>query len=59
MKERLQAIDAEYGFNLTEEEMNRSLKEAKEAEALLQQIHRIDVSGKSPFMKLAVKGTKG
>jgi hypothetical protein len=59
MKERLRAIDAEYGFNLTEEEMDRILKEAKEAEALLQQIQRIDLSGKAPFMKLAVKGTKG
>ena len=59
MKERLRAIDAEYGFNLTEEEMDRILKEAKEAEALLQQIQRIDVRGKAPFMKLAVKGTKG
>lgn len=58
MKERLRIIDAEYGFNLSDEEMDRIIKEAREAEALFQQINQIDVTGKTPFMKLAVKAPK-
>jgi hypothetical protein len=58
MKELLRKIDAEYGFNLTEEEIDRIAKEAKEAEWLFQQINDVDVSGKTPFMKLPLKRAK-
>ena len=58
MKELLRKIDAEYGFKLTEEEMSRIENDAKEAEWLFQQINEVNVSGKAPFMKLALKGSK-
>jgi len=58
MKELLRKIDAEYGFKLTEEEMDRIAKEAKEAEGLFRQLNEVDVAGKTPLMKLALKGTK-
>jgi Asp-tRNA(Asn)/Glu-tRNA(Gln) amidotransferase C subunit len=58
VKERLRMIDAEYGFHLSDEEMDRISKEAQEAEALFQQINKIDVTGKAPFVKLALKGVK-
>ena len=58
MKELLRKLDAEYGFKLTEEEMDRIAKEVKEAEWLFQQINEVDVAGKTPLMKLDVKGAK-
>jgi hypothetical protein len=58
MKEIIRKIDAEYGFKLTEEEMEWIAKEAKEAEWLFRQINDIDVRGKTPLMKLALKGAK-
>jgi hypothetical protein len=57
-EELLRKIDAEYGFKLTEEEMSRIENDAKEAEWLFQQVNEVDVSGKAPFMKLALKGSK-
>ena len=56
MKELIRKIDAEYGFHLTEEEIDRVAKESKDAESLFRQINDVDVSGKTPFMKLAIKG---
>ena len=55
MKELLRKLDAEYGFKLTEEEMDRILSEFHEVELLFQQIHEIDVTAKTPFVRLAVK----
>lgn len=58
MKELLRKIDAEYGFKLTEEEMDRILREVQEAEPLFQQLNAIDVRAKTPFVRLDVKGAK-
>ena len=58
MKELLRKIDAEYGFKLTEEEMDRIMTDVREAEPLFQADQRVDVNGKTPFMRLDVKGAK-
>ena len=58
MRELLRKLDAEYGFQLSEAEMDKIEKEIKESERLFQQINDVDVSGKTPFMRLDVKGVK-
>jgi hypothetical protein len=58
MRELLRKIDTEYGFRLTQEEMDRILKEVSEAEMVLKQIDEIDVTAKTPFLRLDVKGIK-
>jgi Asp-tRNA(Asn)/Glu-tRNA(Gln) amidotransferase C subunit len=58
MKELLRKLDAEYGFKLTEEEIDRIAKEAEQTESLFEQINHVDVSGKTPFMKLPLKRAK-
>jgi hypothetical protein len=55
MKELIRRIDAEYGFHLTEDEVDRIAKESKDADSLLQEINSIDVSGITPLLKLALK----
>jgi len=58
MKELLQKLDAEYGFGLTEQEIERILAEVRQTEPLFQQLNEIDVGGKPPFMRLDVKGKR-
>ena len=58
MRELLRKLDAEYGFRLSEAEMDKIEKEIKESERLFQQINDVDVSGKTPFMRLDAKGVK-
>ena len=55
MREQLRKLDAEYGFKLTDAEIDRIVNEAKETEWLFQQINEVDVSGKTPLMKLPLK----
>ena len=58
MRELLRKLDTEYGFRLSEAEMDKIEKEIKESERLFQQINDVDVSGKTPLMRLDVKGVK-
>ena len=58
MKELLRKIDAEYGFKLTEAEMDRIITDVREAEPLFQELNAIDVNGKTPFVRLDVKRAK-
>ena len=46
MRELLRKLDAEYGFRLSEAEMDKIEREIKESERLFQQINDVDVSGK-------------
>ena len=55
MKELLKKLDREYGFNLSEAEMERVLAEVRAAEPLFEQLNSIDVAGKTPFVRLDVK----
>jgi Asp-tRNA(Asn)/Glu-tRNA(Gln) amidotransferase C subunit len=58
VKELLHKLNAEYGFQLTEAEMERILTEVRAAEALFEQLNRIDVAGKTPLMRLDVRAAK-
>jgi len=55
MKELLQKLDREYGFQLSEAEMERILAEVRAAEPLFEQLNAIDVGNRTPFVRLDVK----
>ena len=52
MKERIREIDKEYGFNLTEEEIESIARQAEETHTLLQDLYKVDVTGVMPIMKI-------
>ncbi|MCY4486622.1 MAG: hypothetical protein OXF11_05830 [Deltaproteobacteria bacterium] len=52
MKERIREIDKEYGFNLTEDEIESIAKQAEETHLLLQDLYKVDVTGVMPIMKI-------
>ena len=58
MKTWLQKLDREYGFQLTEAEMDIILNEVTAAEPLFEQLNAVDVRSKTPFVRLDVKGPK-
>lgn len=58
MKTWLQKLDREYGFQLTEAEMDRILNEFTATEPLFEQLNAVDVRSKTPFVRLDVKGPK-
>ena len=58
MKEWLQNLDREYGFQLTDAEMERILNEVKAAEPLFEQLNVIDVRSKTPFVRLDIQKAK-
>ena len=58
MKELLRKIDAEFGFQLSEDEMERILKEVEQGQALFDQLNAIDISGKTPFVRLDLRRTQ-
>jgi hypothetical protein len=58
MKEWLQKLDREYGFQLTDAEMERILNEVKAAEPLFEQLNVIDVRSKTPFVRLDIQKAK-
>ena len=52
VKERIREIDKEYGFNLTEDEIESIAKQAEETHELLQDLYKVDVGGVMPIMKI-------
>ena len=52
MKERIREIDKEYGFNLTEDEIESIARQAEETDKLLQDLYKVDVTGVMPIMKI-------
>ena len=52
VKERIREIDKEYGFNLTEDEIESIAKQAEETHKLLQDLYKVDVTGVMPIMKI-------
>ena len=52
VKDRIREIDKEYGFNLTEDEIESIAKQAEETHQLLQELHKVDVTGVMPVMKI-------
>jgi Asp-tRNA(Asn)/Glu-tRNA(Gln) amidotransferase C subunit len=52
MKERVRRLDAEYRFNLTEEEIAIIAKQAEDAEQLIKPLFEVDLTGILPLMKV-------
>ena len=55
MKDQIRRIDQEYGFGLTDEEVDAIAKQAEETHQLLQELNKVDVSGVVPIMKIVKK----
>lgn len=55
MKDQIRRIDKEYGFGLSEEEIDSIAKQAEETHELLQELNKVDVSGVMPIMKVVKK----
>ncbi len=56
MKETIRRLNMEYGFNLTEDEIDLVAKDADEANRLFQKLYEVDLTGIMPIMKVD-KGT--
>ncbi len=52
MKETIRRLNMEYGFNLTEEEIDLVAKDADEANRLFQKLYDVDLTGIMPMMKV-------
>jgi len=55
MKDQIRRIDREYGFGLTEAEIDDIARQAEETHELLQELNKVDVSGVAPVMKIVKK----
>lgn len=51
MKDRIRQIDEEYGFQLTEDEIESIAKQAEETRRLLRELDEVDVTGVMPMMR--------
>ena len=49
MKEAVQKLNTEYGFNLTEQEIELVAKQAEEAALLFQPLFEVDLTGVTPL----------
>lgn len=60
MKDAVRRLNVEYGFNLSDEEIDRIAKQAEEANLLFQPLFEVDLTGITPLMKIdkRVKKTK-
>ncbi len=52
MKDQIRQIDKEYGFNLSEDEIESIANQAEETHRLLQDLYKVDVAGVMPIMKI-------
>ncbi len=57
MKEMVRRLDAEYGFALTEEEIELIAKQVEDASQLFKPLFEVDVTGIMPLMKVDRKPT--
>lgn len=58
MKELIRQLDLEYGFKLSEEEVELIAKQWESANRMYQRLNDVDLAGVSPVMKVD-KRTKG
>ncbi|MFB3059899.1 MAG: hypothetical protein ACE10C_00840 [Candidatus Binatia bacterium] len=58
MKELIRQLDLEYGFKLSEEEVELIAKQWESANRMFQRLNDVDLAGVSPVMKVD-KRTKG
>ena len=52
MKEAVRRLNLEYGFNLTEEEIDLVAKQAQEAALLFQPLFEVDLTNITPLTKI-------
>jgi Asp-tRNA(Asn)/Glu-tRNA(Gln) amidotransferase C subunit len=52
MKDAVRRLDAEYGFKLTDQEIEIVAKQAEEAALLFQPLFEVDLSGVVPLTKI-------
>ena len=52
MKDAVRRLNVEYGFNLSEEEIDLVAKQAEEAALLFQPLFEVDVTGITPLTKV-------
>ncbi len=52
MEDAVRRLNLEYGFNLSEEEIQRIAKQAEDAERLFQSLFEVDLTGVTPILKL-------
>ena len=58
MREEVKRLDAEYGFNLSEEEIELIAEQAEAARRLFQPLDEVDLTGVMPIMKVDKKVKK-
>jgi len=60
MKELIRRLDLEYGFKLSEEEVELIAKQWESTDRMFQRLHDVDLAGVSPVMKVdkRAKGIK-
>lgn len=58
MEALVRQIDAEWGFNLSEEEIKLVVKQAEEAKRLFQKLHEADLGGVRPIIKMDMRPRK-
>lgn len=52
MKDAVRRLNAEYGFNLSDEEIDLIAKQAEEAHRLFQPLFEVDLTGVTPLIKI-------
>ena len=55
MKEEVRRLNVEYGFNLSEEEIELIAKQAEAANRLFKPLYEVDLTGVMPLMKVDKK----
>jgi hypothetical protein len=58
MEDQVRRINAEYEFNLSEEEIKLVAKQAEDAERLFKPLYEIDLTDVMPVLKFEKKVTK-
>ncbi len=51
MKEEVRRLNSEYGFNLSEEEIELIARQAEDARRLFHQLYEVDLTGVVPILK--------
>jgi hypothetical protein len=58
MEEQIRKLNAEYGFNLSEDEIKVIIQQAEETERLLRPLNEMDLIDVMPLLKVEKKKVK-
>jgi hypothetical protein len=59
MEEQVRKLNAEYGFNLSEDEIKVIVRQAEETDRLLRPLNEMDLIDVMPILKVEKKKVKG